>query len=152
MKTPNRFLALTVAAFGAAAVLATPAAAEVHVGFSVNLPAPPLPPLPFPAPNLRVGFGGPHGRYLPPLPPLPPSVTYRRYAPRPRPGWIWVAGYWERNAYDRAYWVPGHWVRSGRAYGYGYGGYGRYDRFDRHDRYDRRDRYDRYRDRDDDRW
>lgn len=41
----------------------------------------------------------------------PPPLRIERRPPPPRPGWVWVSGFWTWDPRRRAYvWVPGRWV------------------------------------------
>jgi hypothetical protein len=40
----------------------------------------------------------------------PPPVYYEA-VPAPRPGWVWVPGYWDWRGH-RHHWIGGHWVRA----------------------------------------
>jgi hypothetical protein len=39
----------------------------------------------------------------------PPPPPYVMYAPAPRPGYVWQAGYWVIEN-DRWVWIEGHWI------------------------------------------
>lgn len=87
----------------------------------------------FAAPRVFVGVG--FGGYVGPAAVVaygPPPAPLVRYAPRARPGYTWVggywypvrgrwhwrAGYWARPPYARAYWVAPRYV--GHRYYHGY--------------------------------
>jgi hypothetical protein len=46
----------------------------------------------------------------------PPPVYYEA-VPAPRPGFVWVPGYWDWRA-TRYHWIGGHWVRARPGYVY----------------------------------
>jgi len=46
-----------------------------------------------------------------------PPPAYYEPVPAPRPGFVWVPGYWDWRA-ARYHWVTGHWVRARPSYVY----------------------------------
>jgi hypothetical protein len=48
---------------------------------------------------------------------LAPPVAPVEYVPAPRPGHVWVPGYWDWR-YNRHHWVKGHWIRHRPGYRY----------------------------------
>jgi hypothetical protein len=49
----------------------------------------------------------------------PPPPKHEFMAPRPHPGWIWIAGHWKWvPSHDKYVWVRGRWVagRPGRTW------------------------------------
>jgi hypothetical protein len=48
---------------------------------------------------------------------VPPPAPVYEVAPAPRPGWVWVPGYYEWH-HGHHVWVRGHWVRERRGYVY----------------------------------
>jgi len=78
---------------------------------------------------------------------VPPPAPLVEVVPAPRPGWMWVPGYWEWRGHRHA-WVGGHWVRERHGHYYAPGAWvmreGRYyydapgwRRGERHAHYDR---------------
>jgi hypothetical protein len=86
----------------------------------------------------------------------PPVAPYE-LVPAPRPGFVWIPGYWDWRVH-RHHWVRGHWVRSRPGYYYepvrwvhrhgryyGHGGWRDADRDGVPNRYDRAPRNPRWR-------
>ena len=46
-----------------------------------------------------------------------PPPVYREVVPLPRPGFVWVPGYWDWRGH-RHHWVRGYWVRERPGYYY----------------------------------
>ena len=47
----------------------------------------------------------------------PPPAPRVEVVPAPRPGWVWVPGFWEWHGH-RHVWVGGHWIRERHGYAY----------------------------------